>query len=72
MLDAALSRMKSSLKLLLFLAAATAVFLVQPVKASPVVHGGPSVVSVPDGGSTISLLGCALLGLAAFRRKLGC
>jgi VPDSG-CTERM motif len=27
---------------------------------------------VPDGGSTISLLGCALLGLAAFRRKLGC
>ena len=27
---------------------------------------------VPDGGSTISLLGCALLGLAALRRKLGC
>jgi hypothetical protein len=27
---------------------------------------------VPDGGSTISLLGCALLGLAAFRRKLSC
>jgi VPDSG-CTERM motif len=27
---------------------------------------------VPDGGSTVSLLGCALLGLAAFRRKLGC
>jgi hypothetical protein len=25
---------------------------------------------VPDGGSTISLLGCALLGLAALRRKL--
>src|SRR5215472_10464142 len=28
--------------------------------------------SVPDGGSTVSLLGCALLGLAALRRKLGC
>ena len=29
-------------------------------------------VGVPDGGSTVSLLGCALLGLAALRRKLGC
>ena len=28
--------------------------------------------TVPDGGSTVSLLGCALLGLAAVRRKLGC
>ena len=28
-------------------------------------------VGVPDGGSTVSLLGCALLGLAALRRKLG-
>ena len=27
-------------------------------------------VRVPDGGSTVSLLGCALLGLAALRRKL--
>ena len=27
---------------------------------------------VPDGGTTVSLLGCALLGLAAFRRKLCC
>ena len=27
---------------------------------------------VPDGGSTVSLLGCALLGLAALRHKLGC
>jgi hypothetical protein len=25
---------------------------------------------VPDGGSTVSLLGCALVGLAALRRKL--
>jgi hypothetical protein len=28
-------------------------------------------VGVPDSGSTVSLLGCALLGLAALRRKLG-
>jgi len=27
---------------------------------------------VPDGGSTVSLLGFALVGLAAVRRKLGC
>ena len=27
---------------------------------------------VPDGGSTVSLLGFALVGLAALRRKLGC
>jgi hypothetical protein len=27
---------------------------------------------VPDGGSTVSLLGCALLGVAALRRKFGC
>jgi hypothetical protein len=29
-------------------------------------------VGVPDGGSTVSLLGWALLGLAALRRKFGC
>jgi hypothetical protein len=28
--------------------------------------------AVPDSGSTVSLLGCALLGLAALRRKLSC
>ena len=27
---------------------------------------------VPDGGTTVSLLGCGLLGLAALRRKLRC
>ena len=27
---------------------------------------------VPDGGSTVSLLGFALFGLVALRRKLGC
>jgi VPDSG-CTERM exosortase interaction domain len=65
-----LSHMKSSLKLLLVLAAATAFFAVQPVKAGHVVQGGPTVVTVPDGGSTMSLLGLALLGVAALRRKL--
>jgi hypothetical protein len=29
-------------------------------------------VPVPGSGSTVSLLGCALLGLAGLRRKLSC
>jgi VPDSG-CTERM motif len=66
-----LSCMKSSLKLLLILAAAAAFSLVQAVKAEPIVQAGPTHVEhVPDGGSTISLLGFALLGVAALRRKL--
>jgi hypothetical protein len=32
----------------------------------------PTGVGVPDGGSTVSLLGFGLLGLTAFRRKLSC
>jgi len=32
----------------------------------------PTGVGVPDGGTTVSLLGCALVGLAGLRRKLGC
>ena len=64
--------MKTSLKLLLILAAVTAFTLVQPVEASQTVQAGPTIESVPDGGTTVSLLGCALLGLAALRRKLGC
>jgi protein with PEP-CTERM/exosortase system signal len=32
----------------------------------------PAGVGVPDGGTTVSLLGCALLGLAHLRRKLSC
>jgi hypothetical protein len=39
-----------------------------PNQSFTLVIGG----SVPDGGSTVSLLGCALLGLAALRRKLSC
>ena len=34
--------------------------------------GSLGVPGVPDGGSTVSLLGFVLLGLAALRRKLGC
>jgi VPDSG-CTERM motif len=64
------SSMKSSSKLLLILAAATAVFLVQPAKADQIALGGPTIANVPDSGSTISLLGFALLGTAALRRKL--
>jgi hypothetical protein len=50
---------------------------VEPVGASGIwflddVSVNPAGVGVPDGGSTVSLLGCALLGLAALRRKLSC
>ena len=68
MVGAFLWRMKSSSKLLLILAAATAFFLVQPVKAERTFQGGPTFANVPDSGSTISLLGFALLGVAALRR----
>ena len=71
MFGAPLIGMKSSFKLLLVLAAAIAFFVVQPVKASHVVQGGPTFVTVPDGGSTMSLLGLALISVAALRRKLG-
>ena len=56
-------------KLLFVVAAVVALSLVQPVEAARI-QGGPTVTSVPDGGSTISLLGFALLGVAALRRKL--
>ena len=71
MLGAFLKDMKSSFTLLLALTAATAFFVVQPAKANHDFQGGPSYVTVPDGGSTMSLLGLALLGVAALRRKLG-
>jgi hypothetical protein len=66
-----LRHMKSSFTLLLVLTAATIFSLAQPVKAGHVVQGGPTYVTVPDGGSTMSLLGLALLGVAALRSKLG-
>jgi hypothetical protein len=34
--------------------------------------GSVGVPGVPDGGSTVSLLGFALLGLTALRRKFSC
>jgi hypothetical protein len=63
---------KTSLELVLALAAATAFSLALSVEAAPNPGGLPAVesVPVPDGGSTISLLGLALLGVAALRRKL--
>lgn len=57
-------------KLLFVVAAVVAFSLVQSVEAVRVVQGGPTIASVPDGGSTVSLLGFALLGVAALRRKL--
>ena len=68
----------SSSKLLVALAIATAFSFVQPVKAKPTVQAGPShingdggvPVSVPDAGSTLPLLGSALLAVAVLRRKL--
>jgi hypothetical protein len=53
------------------MAAATALFLAQPVKADRKAEAGPSIEAVPDGGSTISLVCFALLGLGALRSKLG-
>ena len=65
--------MRSS-KLLLALAIATAVWFVQPVEAVRTAQGGPTYVngpaSVPDAGSTLVLLGSALLAVGALRRKL--
>lgn len=62
------SYMKSSLKLLLILAVAAVFSLVQPVNADRIAQAG--ACHVPDGGSTMSLLGFALLGVAALRSKL--
>jgi hypothetical protein len=61
----------TSSKLLLALAIATAFSFAQPVKADKLKGAyldGP--VSVPDAGSTLPLLGSALLAVAALRRKL--
>jgi hypothetical protein len=64
----------TSSKLLLALAMVTAFSFAQPLKAEPRMDAGPTYVdepvSVPDGGSTVSLLSFALLGVAVLRRKL--
>ncbi len=66
----------TSSKLLLALALATAFSFAQPVKADRNAEAGPSnvngVVSVPDAGSTLALLGFALLAVGALQRKLRC
>jgi len=66
----------ASSKLLLALAIVTAFSFALPVKAEHKVQAGPSnlegPVSVPDAGSTLPLLGSALLAVAVLRRKLRC
>jgi hypothetical protein len=66
----------TSSKLFLALTIVTAFSFAQPVKAERKVDAGPSYVdgpvSVPDAGSTLPLLGSALLAVAALRRKLRC
>ena len=53
--------------------AAVALFsLAQPVKADRVAQAGPTIETVPDSGSTISMLCLTLLGVAVLRRKLRC
>jgi hypothetical protein len=54
-------------KLLLVMTAVAAFALIQTVKAE---RRPTPVESVPDGGSTMPLLGLALLGVAVLRRKL--
>ena len=49
-----------------FTGAGVATFLLDDVSVEP------AGVGVSDGGTTVSLLGCALLGLVALRRKLAC
>jgi VPDSG-CTERM motif len=61
----------TSSKLLLALAIVTAFSFAQPVKADKLDGAyldGPA--SVPDAGSTLPLLGSALLAVAVLRRKL--
>jgi hypothetical protein len=61
----------TSSKLLLALGLVIAFSFAQPVKADRHAQAGPTqIVSVPDGGTTMSLLGLAFLGVAALRRKL--
>jgi hypothetical protein len=52
------------------MAAVGAFLLAQPAKAERKAQAGPDVVAVPDGGSTISLVCFALLGLGALRSRL--
>jgi hypothetical protein len=68
-----LSSMKSSLKLLLVLAA-SAFCLVQPVKASPTAQAGPTsingVVPVPDAGSTLPFARVRLVSIGCLAAQI--
>ena len=74
MFYAAESGMKAFTKILFAVTAVAAFSVVQPVEAGRNVQGGPSYVNgpvpVPDAGSTLPLLGSALLAVAGLRRKL--
>jgi hypothetical protein len=59
-------------KLLVAMAAVAVFSLLQPVKADRVAQAGPTIETVPDSGSTISMLCLTLLGVAVLRRKLRC
>ena len=66
----------TSCKLLLALAMIMAFSFAHRVKAERKVDAGPTYVrepaSVPDAGSTLPLLGSALLAVVVLRRKLRC
>jgi hypothetical protein len=66
----------TSSRLLLALAMIMALSFAHRVKAEPRLDAGPTYVgepvSVPDAGSTLPLLGSALLAVAMLRRKLRC
>ena len=53
-------------------------FLLRPLERNHALEVVPyddvsiNPAGVPDGGSTVSLLGCALLGVTVLRRKLRC
>ena len=59
-------------KLLLAMAAIAVFSLVQPAKADRVAQAGPTIETVPDSGTTISMLCLALVGVAVLGRKLRC
>jgi protein with PEP-CTERM/exosortase system signal len=74
MFYAAKSGMKAFTKILLAVTAVAAFSVVQPVEADRYAQAGASSVNgavpVPDAGSTLPLLGSALLAVAGLRRKL--
>ena len=72
------NRLREASQPLTYVTGSTASTALQFLESSPSRTGfllddvsvNPAGVGVPDGGSTVSLLGFALLGLAGLRRKL--